>query len=125
MRGGYMTGLAIIVTSADPTRFHAALSIAAASAATGAPTRVYLHADAVALAAPPHACPDDARYAACGLPTLAQLIEETRALGVRMIACQTGLALASLDARALGPDIEAGGLVSLLATLDQDRLIAL
>ncbi|MCJ8157441.1 DsrE family protein [Sphingomonas sp. LaA6.9] len=120
-----MPGLTIIVTSADPTRFHAALSIAAASAATSAPTRVYLHADAVALAAPPHDCPDDARYAAGGLPTLAQLIEEVRALSVRLIVCQTGLALASLDAGALGPNIEAGGLVSLLSSLGDDRLVTL
>ncbi|RJF90911.1 DsrE family protein [Sphingomonas cavernae] len=120
-----MRGLTIIVTSADPSCFHAALSIAAANAATDAPTRVYLHADAVALAAPPHVCPDDARYAAAGLPTLAQLVEECGAMGVRLIACQTGLALASLDAEALGPDIEAGGLVGLLSSLGDDRLVTI
>lgn len=118
-----MRGLTIIVTSTDPSRFHAALSIAAASAATDAPVRVYLHADAVALAAPPYACLDDARYAAAGLPTLAQLIDEVRAMGVRLIACQTGLALTALDASTLGPGVEAGGLVSLLAALGEDRLV--
>ncbi|MGH6782228.1 MAG: DsrE family protein [Sphingomonadaceae bacterium] len=120
-----MRGLTIIVTSADPARFHAALSIAAANAATDAPTRIYLHADAVALAAPPYACPDDARYAAGGLPTLAQLIGECHAMGVRLIACQTGLALTALDVGTLHRGIEAGGLVGLLASLGEDRLVTL
>ncbi|MFW2829684.1 peroxiredoxin [Sphingomonas sp. ID0503] len=116
-----MTGLAIIVATADPARFHAALSIAAANAALGGRTRVYLHADAVALAAAP-ASPDDARYEAAGLPTLAQLLADALDLGVTLLACQTGLALSGV----ILPDhIEAGGLVSFLGDLGEDRLLAL
>lgn len=120
-----MRGLTIIVISADASLFNAALSIATAHAANGALARIYLHADAVALAAPPYACPEDARHAAAGLPALAQLMEEARALGVEIIVCQTGLALTGLSAEALAPGMEVGGLVSLMSTLGNDRLVTL
>lgn len=120
-----MRGLTVVVATADPARLHAALSLAAAAAAAGAATRLYFHADAVALAAPPHAWPDDARYAAAGLPSLAALFDEALAMGVRMIACQTGLALTGSSAGNLDTHIETGGLVSLLASLGDGRLVTL
>ncbi|WOK37258.1 DsrE family protein [Sphingomonas sp. C3-2] len=119
-----MRGLTLLIATADADRFHAALSVGLASAATGARTRVYLHGDAVALAAPPHHAPGDARYATAGLPTLAQLLDEARALDMQLIFCQSGLALAGLEADALAPDFEAGGLVGLMAGLGEDRLLA-
>lgn len=120
-----MAGLTIIVTTADAERFHAALSIGVAHAATGAPTRLYLHADAVALARPPHAAPGDARRIDAGLPTLAQLVEDARALDMQLIFCQSGLVLADCTANALAPGFQAGGLVSLLTSLGEDRLVTL
>jgi hypothetical protein len=44
---------------------------------------------------------------------------------VAIIACQTGLALGDYDAAALDPRVETGGLVGLMASLGDDRLIAL
>lgn len=117
-------GLTIIVATDDPERCHAALSIAAAQAATGAPARVYLHGGAPVLLADLAAPGDDARSAA-GLPTLAQLMEECAALGVSIIACQSGLALAGLAAGDIDRHVQIGGLVSLLTTIGDDRLIAL
>lgn len=118
-----MRGLTLILAVADPVRFHAALSIAAASAATGSKTRLYLHGDAVGLLASPLVSPDDDRHHAAGLPTLAQMLGETLGLGARLICCQTGLALAGLTAEAIDSQIEVGGLVGLLATLGDDRLV--
>lgn len=115
-----MRGLTIIVAAPDPARFHAALSIAAAAAATGATVRVYLHADAVALAAGGKAHPDGPRFTAAGLPTLDQLRTDALAMGVSLIACQTGLAMEGL---VLPDNIEAGGLVSLMTSLGDDRLV--
>ena len=116
-----VSGLSLIVVTDDPQRCHAALSIAAASAALGERARVYLHADAVVLAAAPES-PDDARYTANGLPTLRELLGEALALGVRLTVCQSGLALAGIDAISLDPRIETGGLVSFLGGLGEDRL---
>jgi predicted peroxiredoxin len=117
-----MRGLTLILAVPEPSRFHAALSVAAASAATGAATRLYLHGDAVALLASP-VSQDDGRYHAAGLPTLALMLGEALGLGVTLICCQTGLALAGLEADAIDPQIEVGGLVGLLATLGDDRLV--
>lgn len=116
-----VTGLSVIVVTDDAARFHAALSIAAASAALGERARVYLHGDAVALATGPDG-PDDARYAAGGLSTLCQMLAEALALGVRLTVCQSGLALSGMDATTLDPRIESGGLVSFLGSLGEDRL---
>lgn len=123
--GPLMPGLTIIVATADAERFHAALSIGVAHAATGAPTRLYLHADAVVLARPPHAAPGDARRAQAGLPKLADLIDDARALDMQLIFCQSGLALADCTAEDLAPGFQAGGLVSLLTSLGEDRLVTL
>ena len=118
-----MRGLTLIVASLDARRFHAALSIAAASAAAGAATRLYLQEAAVALLAAPVSSPDDATHRALGLPTLAQMLGEALGLGVNIIACQSGLVMATLSAEALDPRIEVGGLVGLFATLGDDRLV--
>ncbi len=119
-----MRGLTLILVGPEPSRFHAALSIAAASAATGAATRLYLHGDAVSLLGPPLISQDDGRYGAAGLPTLEQMLGEALEMGVALICCQTGLALAGLEAEAIDPRIEVGGLVGLFATLGDDRLVA-
>ena len=117
-----MRGLTLIVGGADPARFHAALSVAAASAAAGARTRAYLHGDAVALLAA-LSSPDDNRHRAAGLPTLAEVLDEALALGVVLICCQSGLALSGLPANGLDPRIEVGGLVGLFTALGDDRLL--
>jgi predicted peroxiredoxin len=116
-------GLTLILAGADPSRFHAALSVAAASAATGAGTRLYLHGDAVVLVAAVIPSPEDERHRRAGLPTLAEMLDEALALGVNLICCQSGLALAGLSADALDPRIEIGGLVGLFAALGDDRLV--
>lgn len=118
-----MRGLTLIVAGADPRRFHAALSMAAAAAAAGAATRVYLHGDAVLLLVPPLRSPDDDRHRMSGLPTLAQMLDESLELGVRLICCQSALAMDGIAVESLDPRIEVGGLVGLLGALGDDRLV--
>lgn len=118
-----MRGLTILVATADTARFRAALATAAAAAALGARVRVFLHDEAATLlGANPDA--DPARLTAAGVPTQEQLLEIARESGVALIVCQTGLALAGLSMETLPAGTEAGGLVSLLATLGEDRLLA-
>jgi len=117
-----MRGLTAIVTGDDAERLHAALSIAAAHAATGAPARLFCEGLAVQLLVEGAAVPHDAVRRTAGLPTLAELRGEAQALGVALIACQGGMALAGLAIGQLGPGVEAGGLVGLMTSLGDDRL---
>lgn len=119
-----MRGLTILVATADAERFRAALSLACAHAALGGSARVYCHEAAVARLVP-GADPGDDGLAARGLATRGQLLSEALEGGVALIACQTGLAAAGITFDALVPGVEPGGLVSLLATLGQDRLVTL
>ncbi len=118
-----MRGLTIVVVEAVPERVRGALTLAAAQAALGARARLFCQGGAVVALVPPIHAPDDARHAAAGLPTLAALFEEALALGVELIACQGGLALAGVDMAALDPRIAAGGPLAVLQTLGDDRLL--
>ncbi|MDF7775465.1 peroxiredoxin [Sphingomonas sp. AOB5] len=100
-----MRGLTILVATADAERFRMALTLAAANAALGGRTRVYLHEAAVAL-----------------LGTDEPLIATAMETGATLIACQTGLAIAEMDASALPEGVETGGLVGILADLGDDQL---
>jgi predicted peroxiredoxin len=112
-----MRGLTVVVTTADPDRLRAGLTMACAAAALGGRARVYLHEGAVALLA------QDTPAPATGLPSLAELRAVAVESAVAVVACQTGLALAALSAEVAG--VQAGGMIELLATLGDDRLVAL
>lgn len=118
-----MRGLTLLVATADAERLHAALTFAAAGAASGAAVKLHLHEGAVSLLAQPQAAPGDDVRAQAGLPTLTQLFDETMALGVAVSVCQSGLAMAGLDLRQLDARIEAQGPVGLLAGLGDDQLL--
>ncbi|RHW16283.1 hypothetical protein D1610_16400 [Sphingomonas gilva] len=120
-----MSGITIILIRDDPPALRAALTIVTATAALGQRGRIYLHEAAVAMLCRPIADAADADYRAKGLPDLAGLFEVALSMGVTLIACQTGLALGDHDAEALDPRVETGGLVGLIASLGDDRLIAL
>jgi hypothetical protein len=52
-----------------------------------------------------------------------ELLESCLELGVTVTLCQSGLAAAGLEAAALDPRFEYGGMVGWLAELEEDRLI--
>jgi len=101
-----LTGLGIIVAGVDQARFRTALTLAAAQAALGGRVRLLLDGESVRLAA----LSDD-------------LLDACFELGVTVTLCQTGLAEAGLDAAALDPRFDFGGMVGWLADLGQDRLV--
>jgi predicted peroxiredoxin len=116
--------LRIILTVADAERLRGALVIASAQAALGGDAGLFLQLDAVTLLRTPIVGPADAQHLAAGLPPLSTLLHEAIALGVMVIACQSGLALAGLDATALPDGVQAGGPVQFLAeTRDDARLL--
>ena len=110
-----LPGLNIVVAGEDPGRLHAALSVAAAWAALDRPARIFLQSEAVALLRPSLAGEDQGRRREAGIPALAELLEESLALGASVIACQSGLALAGLSAEDLPAGVDTGGLVDFLA----------
>jgi len=119
--GAALSGLTIVVAGNDAERFHAALAIAAANAALGARSRIYLHAAAAVLAN--RACPAMRGSQGDGVPTLGELLDEALAIGVEIIVCQSGLAAAGISADTLTHGIATGGLIELLSTLDGDQLL--
>ncbi|MFA5968325.1 MAG: DsrE family protein [Sphingomonas sp.] len=119
-----MTGLTIMLIATDPVRARAALTLAIAHAATGGSARLFAHERAVRhFADLPDG--DAATLAATGLPDLPQLRAMADDTSVAMIACQTGMALEELTMADFATGVEAGGLISLLSTLNDDRLVVI
>lgn len=117
-----MRGLTILIPSDDRVRFRAALSLACAQGALGGRVRLFCQEEAVSLLID-RPDPDRATLTERGLPDIPELIAAARDIGVMLIVCQTGLSAASLGIDIMCEGIEAGGLVSVLATLDDDRLV--
>lgn len=118
-----LPGVTIIVAGADSNRFHAALSLAAANAALGERSRVFLQGEAASLLTRSGASALDSRLARHGIPTVPDLLGECLAMGVEIIACQSGLALAGISAEALPAGSRTGGLVEVLASRGEDQLL--
>lgn len=117
-----MRGLTLLVATDDHVRFRAALSLACAQSALGGRVRVFCQETAVSLLVD-RPDPDRATLAAQGLPDLGQLVAAAGEMGVALMACQTGLSAASLSTQCLYATVEPSGLVGVLATLDDDRLV--
>lgn len=115
--------LAVIIGTTAHDRAHAALSLAAASAALGRDVALYLHADAARLMDAAFHCAEDARFAAAGVPTIGELLASVIELGVAITICQTGLALNGLAADTLPGPAEAGGLVDFLARMGAAEIV--
>lgn len=120
-----MRGLTIILTGRDAERLYSALSIAATQAAAGGGARIFCEGLSTALLADQTPALFDSQRQTNGLPTLSELREEALVLGVRLIACQGGMALAGLALDQLGDGVEAGGLTSVMTSLGEDRLVTL
>jgi len=118
-----MRGLTIIVAEVSAARFRTALNLALATAALGGMVRVFLDGEAVAIARGPGRRERDDAYVDAGLPTLATLLTEALDAGVRLILCQSGLALTGATPADFDVRAEFGGMVSLLTELGGDRLV--
>lgn len=119
-----MRELRIVVTTADAERLRGALVLASAQAALGGAASLFLQLDAVALLKRPVTAPGDTAHEAVGLPSLETLIGEAVALRVKILVCQSGLALTHMTADDLPAGIDVGGPVSFLQeTDDEARLL--
>ena len=116
-------GLTIIVAGPDRSRFRLALTLAATQAALGARARLFLEGEAVGLVRA-ELDAGEGNLIEAGLPATSELLDTCLSLGVGVMLCQSGMALAGLDLRALDPRLDGAGLASMLATLGEDRLLA-
>ncbi len=118
--------LTIMLVAEDATRARAALSLALAAAALGRAVQIYAHERAVALLAH-HPRPDDdsTMLSAAGLPDRCALLAMARENGIAITACQTGLAMTGLSISDLAAEVEAGGLVSVIAELGDDKIVSI
>jgi predicted peroxiredoxin len=97
--------LAIVVSEAGP-RLTTALTLAAAAAALGRDVTMLFDGASVAALAPPG-------------PLLTTALE----LGVRVNACQTGLADAGIDVARLPQGVTTGGMIGFLAAAGDAQLL--
>ena len=100
-----VTPLAIIVSEAGP-RLATALTLAASAAALGREVTMLFDGASVAVLTG-------------GDPLLATALD----LGVRVVACQTGLADAGIAATALPAGVVAGGMVSFLSEVGAAQIV--
>lgn len=121
-----MRPLKIILLTPDRERFRGALTLAAAQAALGAAVVIFCQLEAAILLRPPFTAPGDAAHQAKGLPTLDDLMSDAAGLGVRFIACQSGMELCGMEFGDLAPHSSTGGPVSFLQSVgDVDRLVVI
>lgn len=115
-----MRALTIFVTTDDAERLRGALMLASSQAALGGVARLFLQLDSVSLLRAPMTAARDEAHQAAGLPTLSTLLSESLALGVAIVACQSGMALHGLTADNLAPGVTIGGPISLLQEVGDD-----
>ena len=101
-------GLTIILESDAPQRARLAYEMALVQRAMGSEATLFITGGAVTTLATPSTARDESHDG-----------------GVRLIVCQTALAEARLSLTTLDPRIEAGGLVSLMQGLGDDRLVVI
>lgn len=120
-----LRGLTIVVADISSERFRVALNLALGTVALGGSARVFLDGEAVSALRQPIAGWEDESYREAGLPTLPALCAEALDAGVRFILCQSGMAMTGAEPRDYEARVEYGGMVSLLAELGEDRLVAI
>jgi predicted peroxiredoxin len=120
-----MRGLTIVIADAQPERLRTALMMAVTQAALGGEARLFCEGKSVALLRAPITGPEDAAHAKAGLPTLGELYAEALEQGVRIILCQSGMQLLGATPADYDPRADYGGMVSLMQSLGDDRLVVI
>ena len=124
--------LGIVVFDGHFDRVHYALVVAGAAAAIDRPVILFFTGKAVRALQPQgwrhldgNPEHDEARFAARGVATFAQLLAACRDLGVRFLVCEMGLRAEGSSADALDPNptVEVAGMVTLLSRCRTGQLI--
>lgn len=121
--------LGIVLISGGHERAHYALMLAAGAAAIGRPVVVFAtNGGCHALAADRTGMGEAARdrdVIAAGVAGLDELFEAADALGVMLMACDSGLRMAGLADTALRPGVVVAGIPAFLSAVGAGQLITL
>ncbi len=117
--------LTLILAEPRDERVWTAFSLAASAAAQGRKVTMFLSGSAAEIGLRRYHAPGDSKRSAYCVATVAELLESCLELGVRLIACQTGLHLIEESADDLHIAIEAGGMVSALAADANTQLVVI
>lgn len=121
--------LGILLISGGHERAHYALMLAAGAAAMGRPVVLFAtNAGCHALAADWSAmagAAQDAAVIAAGVAGFGALREAAVELGVRLMACDSGLRLAGMEAARLMPGVEVAGIPTFLSACAGGQLLSL
>ena len=109
--------LAILLVSDDPGRLRTALTLARTQIALGGSAHIFLQGEAAPLLRSPITSPRDADWLAAGEPSLATLLDEALEDGVAISLCQSGLAMANIEAHEVDPRLTFSGPVAFLAAI--------
>ena len=111
--------LGILLISGASERAHYAFVLAAGAAALGRPVTLFAtNAGCRALCADWSGLEEAGRDAGLrlrGVAGIGELRDAARELGVRLIACETGLRIAAIDRKDLLEGVEVGGVAAFLA----------
>ncbi|MGA9867795.1 MAG: DsrE/DsrF/DrsH-like family protein [Acetobacteraceae bacterium] len=119
-----MAPLGILLISGGAERAHYAFVIAAGAAALGRDVVVFATNEGTRAL-----CADiahlDAQDRPAGVASLAELRAASVDLGVRMIACETGLLMAGIAASALLDGAEIAGVATFLAAVGDGQMLSI
>ena len=121
--------LGILLISGSHERAHYAFSLAAGAAALGRPVLLFAaNAGCRALCTDWSGVDDVGRDAVIrrrGVAGLGELREAARDIGVRLIACEAGLAAEAIERSALWDGVEVGGMATFLEASSAGQLLSL
>lgn len=126
MRG--VSTLGILLISGGHERAHYALVMATGAAALGRDVTLFAtNAGCRLLLAgeTPDADPREALLAARGVAGIGTLLDAAGELGIRMIACEAGLAAEGLRDAALAAGVERAGVATFLEAVGQGQIVTL
>lgn len=121
--------LGVLLLSGSHDRAHYAFVVAAGAAALGRPVVLFAtNAGCHALFSDWSGLTDagrDARVQAAGVAGIDILREASIELGVRLIACESGLRAEALDAQRLLPGVEVAGVATFLSVVGVGQIITI
>lgn len=121
--------LGILLISGTHERAHYAFMVATAAAAIGRPVVLFAANDGCRALSEDWSTlvgsGRDAAVRALGVAGLGELRLAAIDLGVRQMACETGLRLAAIDPAALAPGVEVAGIVTFLEAVGGGQMVSL
>ena len=120
------SSLGILLISGGHERTHYAFMLAAGAAAIGRDVVIFATNDGChGLTDAASAGLREAEIETAGVPGIAILREACAELGVRLIACESGLRMAGIDPAMLSEGVEVAGITSFLAAVGTGQIITL